>query len=154
MDLKLKVGFLFIILSFILPVFSFFVPMMNLPTYISGALIGILVLGGPEVCIILGVMLAGKEAVKNIKSKIFRSAGKIRYMTGLLVFLFCFFANLILAYLELIKVINITGNTWLHIMSTLDIVSILSILAMGPEFFFKIKRIFKWEGPEFTSTIE
>ncbi|HJO94340.1 MAG TPA: transporter suffix domain-containing protein [Victivallales bacterium] len=154
MNLKSKIGIAFIILSFILPIFSFLVSMLNLPTYISGTLISVLVIGGPELCIIIGIMLAGKEAVKNMKSKIFRPAGKIRYMTGLIIFICCFFANLILIYLELTGIITMTGNTWLYVLPTLDILSILSILAMGPEFFLKIKRILKWEGSEFISTVK
>ena len=44
----------------------------------SAAVIGFFIIGGPELFLIIGGALAGKDAIKLIKSKIMSPVGKYR----------------------------------------------------------------------------
>ena len=146
MTIKFKIGLVFIVLGFFLPLFSFAVPFLGLPGYMSAAVIGFFIIGGPELFLIIGGVLAGKDAIKFIKSKIMSPAGKYRYMTGLFIFVFCVLFNWSLAYLEVSGIMSIKTHTWLYIMAGFDIAAVFGLLMAGPELFHKIKRIFTWEG--------
>ena len=141
-----KIGIVLIILSIIMPLFGFLIPFLGLPVYVSAAMVGISVIGGPEVCFIVGVALAGKDSVKMVKSKFTRPAGKIRYRFGLIMFFGCFIINWVLAYLEVTNVLTIDLHHYLYVMLTFDLLTILSLLLLGPEFFAKVRILFKWEG--------
>ena len=145
-SLRFKLGIAFIIFGLIMPLFSLLVPFLGLPGAISACVIGFLIVGGPELCLFIGAILAGKEAVTLIKGKIFRPAGKIRYMVGLTVFVVCFLFNWVLAYLEASGIISLNTHNWLFIMAGGDITAFMGVFVMGPEFFTKIKSIFSWHG--------
>ena len=61
-----------LILSFGLPFIGFLIPFLDLPGGVTALLMGILTLGGPEVMILLAVLLLGKEVLDYFKQKVFR----------------------------------------------------------------------------------
>jgi len=144
--LRFKFGLGFIIIGFFMPAFGFAVPFLHLPAAVSTAIVGFFIVGGPEVCLLLGAALAGRDAVNLVKSKLLHSAGKTRYYAGLTLFVTCFGSNMLFAYLELTDVLKVGAHPWLYTMLSLDLAAIFGMVLMGPEFFHKLKRIFVWEG--------
>ena len=145
-SLKYKIGMTLIILSIISPVFSILVPFLSLPAAVTTTLVALFMVGAPEVFLIAGGALAGKEALATIKSKLFRPAGKIRYQVGMVFFACGVLTNWVTIYLELLDVIHLDQETLLVMTGSFDLVTIAGILLMGVEFFQKLKRLFIWEG--------
>ncbi|SIO28163.1 transporter suffix domain-containing protein [Halodesulfovibrio marinisediminis] len=145
-SIKYKIGMAFIILSITCPLFSFLVPLLELPTATTSTLVAFLMIGAPELLLIIGGALAGKEALESIKSKLFQPAGKIRYQIGMTIFLCGILSNWILIYLELTGIMMLGRETMLVIIASIDIGTIIGIFMMGVEFFEKCKRLFCWEG--------
>ena len=145
-SVKMKIGIYLIVISIVMPLLGFVIPFLSLPMSISAALIGVSVVGGPEVCFIVGVALAGKESIDAVKNRMFKPAGKLRYYIGLWLFVVCIFCNWVMAYLTVTGIIVINIHSYLYVMMTFDLLSIFSILLLGSEFFYKIRSIFKWEG--------
>jgi|GEM_PF-3309727 len=144
--LKYKLGMACILLAVISPLIGLSIPFLGLSEATTTTLVAFFMVGGPEIFLILGASLAGKEAVDTIKSKFFAYAGKARYQTGLVLLLLSILANWIFAYIDLIGAHNLSIDTQLIITLCIDIVSIVSIFLMGPEFLGKLKRLVTWEG--------
>ncbi len=147
-SLKCKIGIGFIVLGTILPLFGFAVPFFGFSDSVTATIIGFFIIGGPELCVIIGVALAGKEAMHLVKKKLFRPAGKTRYRIGLVLLCASILSNWILAYAEVTQFFSLTLHTQLYIMAGLDIVTIFSLIILGPEFFDKFKKLFVWGGIE------
>lgn len=144
--LKYKIGMALIILGIASPIFSFLVPFLGFSTAAASTLVAFLMVGAPEIFLIAGGALAGKDALASIKSKLFQPAGKIRYQVGMIIFLCGILANWIITYLELMAVMKLDQETLLFMIGGIDIVTIVGIMMMGVEFFEKCKRLFFWEG--------
>jgi len=105
-SLKYKVGLVLIASSCIMPFFALVVPFMGLSATITAFVTGVFVIGGPELIFFVGVFLAGKEAVELVKKKLWKPAGKVRYMVGVILFVVCILTNWLCAYLEVTDVVN------------------------------------------------
>ncbi|OEU68161.1 MAG: hypothetical protein BA863_13875 [Desulfovibrio sp. S3730MH75] len=147
-SLKYKFGMGLIFFGMICPLFSFIVPFLNLSTAMSSTIIAFLMVGGPELFLIAGGALAGKEALDSIKSRLFKPAGKTRYTIGMTLFISGVLVNWALIYLVLTDVVGLDHKSLLVIVGSIDIASITGLLLMGTEFFSKCKRLFTWEGVE------
>ena len=76
-----KIGLYLIGLGFISPAFALIVPLLGLSSNSSTWLITFFLVGAPEIFLILGAMLAGKEGVRIVKGKfmeLFRKVFKRR----------------------------------------------------------------------------
>ena len=149
-SLKYKVGLVLIAFSCIIPFFAFIIPFLGLPITATAIISGIIIVGGPELIFIIGVFLAGKEGVQFVQKKLWKPAGKVRYMIGVVLFVISILTNWLCTYLELTDIINASLHTQLYIMATFDILLIVSLFIMGPEFFIKFMNIFSWEGEGFS----
>ena len=129
-----------------MPFFAFVIPFLGLSTTVTTFVTGIFIVGGPELVFFIGVFLAGKEGVELVKKKLWKPAGKVRYMIGIVLFVICILTNWLCAYLEVTGVIKVSLHTQLYVMATFDILSIASLFVMGPEFFIKFMSIFSWTG--------
>ncbi len=145
-SLKYKVGMFFIILGIISPVIGLLVPLLELPAEATTAIVALFMIGGPEIFIILGGALAGKEAMTTIKSKLFAPAGKTRYYIGMYLFIFGVLCNWVLVYLDLSGSLQWDVNTMLIVTAGIDLVTVTGALLAGVEFFSKLWRLFHWEG--------
>ncbi len=150
-SLKYKIGLILIAISCVMPFTALVVPFLDLPTTITAFVTGILVIGGPELIFFLGVFFAGKEAVQLVKKKLWKPAGKVRYMTGVVIFIISILTNWICAYLEATDIVDINLHAQLCIMASFDVMMIISLFVMGPEFFIKFRSIFSWSGEELSS---
>jgi len=147
-SLKYKIGLILIIFSFAMPVFAFAVPFLGFSSYITAFIAGVFIVGGPELAFFIGIILVGKEAANLIKNKLFKPAGKIRYKIGLIIFCISILLNWISSYLEVTDLLILDIHNRLYLMASLDIILIISVFIMGPEFFIKFKKLFSWENVE------
>ena len=145
-SVRCKIGIGFVVFGAILPIFGFIVPFFGFSDAVSAAIIGFFIIGGPELCLIIGVALAGKEAVGLVKKELFRPAGKTRYRIGLVLLCVSILSNWILAYAAVTQLLLWTLHTQLYTMVSLDIVTIASLIILGPEFFDKFKKLFTCEA--------
>jgi hypothetical protein len=145
-SMKYKVGLILLTLGFIMPLFAFTVPFLGFSTSATAFIAGVFIVGGPELCFFIGIVLAGKEAVKLVKQRLLKPAGIVRYRLGLVLFIISILINWVAAYLEVTKVFFINLHSQLYIMASFDLLLLLSVFLMGPEFFIKFKNIFIWEG--------
>ncbi len=145
-SLKYKIGLALIVISCIMPILGFIIPFLGFSITVTTFLTGFFIVGAPELVFLLGVLLAGKEAITLIKGKLLKPAGKTRYLSGLILFIATMVIQWVCVYLELTNVIGLGLHGKLYLMGSLDLIFILSLLLMGPEFFIKFKQIFKWEG--------
>lgn len=144
-----------IILSIICPILGLIVPFLGFSHTITATLVGIFLIGGPEVFLILGMVLAGKQALTTIKQKalswfgittIPQPVGRLRYNVGLTLLVGSILINWALQYLSFF--IDIPEHTYTLVMTTFifDIIMIASIFVLGPQFWDKLKRLFVWEA--------
>ena len=145
-SLKYKIGMALILTGIVSPLLSFIVPLLGLSTAAASAAVAFLMIGLPEIFLVSGGVLAGKEALLTVKYRLFKPAGKIRYLMGLILFVCTILINWVVVYLTLTDVVLMEQKSLLIIIGTLDIVNVASILMMGVEFFAKFKRIFVFEG--------
>jgi hypothetical protein len=143
-----RIGIGFVILSCVLPLFAIFVPFIGFDKTVSTAVVAFLIVGGPEVCFILGVLLAGKQGAELVKSKFKKSAGKTRYYIGAVLFILCFISNWVMAYLEISMLYTPGEHLQLYLMIALDAVALISVFIMGPEFINKLKILFLFDGTD------
>lgn len=145
-SLKYKIGMTFIIMGIISPVFGLIVPFLGLPASTTTTIVALFMVGGPEVFLVLGGALAGKEALTTIKSRLFAPAGKTRYYIGLSLLVVGLFANWVLVYLDLSGLLQWDINTMLICTAGIDLLTVSGALLAGAELFAKIWRLFRWEG--------
>ncbi|MCB1074785.1 MAG: transporter suffix domain-containing protein [Simkania sp.] len=149
---KFYLGVTFIVLSFVLPLFGFLVPFLGLPVGVAAVLTGFLVLGGPEVMIVLAVLFLGRPVFNLIKEKVFRifkrkgppkPVSMFRYYLGLIIF----FGSVTPYY------INVYAPHWFPENETHrlywfiggDLSFVCSFFVLGGAFWEKFKRLFIWK---------
>ena len=74
-SLRSKIGIGFVILAIMCPLIGLVIPLFGLSKATTTVLVAFFMLGGPEVFLILGGFLAGKEGVLLVKNKIKRMLG-------------------------------------------------------------------------------
>lgn len=148
---KYKIGMLFIIFGIISPLFGLVVPLLGLSPETTTMVVTFFMVGAPEIFLIAGGALAGKEAMETIKSRLFQSAvfqpaGKTRYQIGLFLLISGVIGNWVFAYIEMLSAYTLEVNTQLFITIIFDVLAVAGILMMGVEFFAKLKKLFVWQG--------
>ncbi len=73
--MKTKIGLFLIVLGFICPLFGLLVPLFGFSTTVTTTLVAFFVVGGPEIFLVLGAALAGKEGIIIVKNRIKRLLG-------------------------------------------------------------------------------
>jgi hypothetical protein len=153
-SLKFKIGMFFIVLGVIIPAGSLIIPFLGLPATVSATLIGITLIGGPDIALIVGAALAGKEAVEMVKSRIkdlFRRkgtpkpVGKRRYHFGLVLLLIGFLIPILTDYLPHLTGIHVSETTELYLHLTGDSLVLISFFVLGHQFLTKLGRLITWE---------
>ncbi|MGB1004663.1 MAG: transporter suffix domain-containing protein, partial [Salibacteraceae bacterium] len=151
---KYKVGMFFLILMIVSPGFAVIMPYLGLSETLTLSLQGLFLIGGPEVFMIIGIALAGKEAlttIKNVVKKIFGmppgeyAASEPQYRLGLT---FVFIGMLIPFVMSYIPVLIHSGffiekDLWINLAG--DVLFILGVLVAGEQFTTKVKSLFTWD---------
>ena len=154
-SLKSKIGIGMVIMGFICPLFGFVVPFLGFSTTITTAMVTFFVVGGPELFLLLGGVLAGKEGVLLVTNKLKKMlglpegrypAGSTQYNIGIALFLLWFVLAVFPNYiLEFFPAAFVDGNLlWISLGA--DVLLVLSIFGFGgDQMISKIASVFKWE---------
>lgn len=149
---RCRIG-LFIILfgDVILPAFCLVLPFIDLPTSLKVGLATVLLVGGPEVMMLVGVALAGKEGYavfKAVLQKIWKSVkppqrvSPARYRLGVVIFIASGLPMWLLAYLRAVTTLPFDNQVILWILIASDFAFLISFFIAGGEFWEKLKRLF------------
>ncbi|MDF1828054.1 MAG: transporter suffix domain-containing protein [Legionellaceae bacterium] len=154
--LKYRLGVVCIVLSFVSPLVALIIPWFNLAVETKATLVTVFLVGIPEVFLLLGAALAGKEATQALTAKVRAYFGKqkkvspspisrLRYRVGLSLFFGGMLLNWILSYVgpEFIPKVGI-NYYWLT-MFLIDVITILGFFVAGAPFWEKIKKLFIWQ---------
>lgn len=151
---KSKFGIAFVVIGFICPVFGFAVPLLNLSDGLTTTLVAFFMVGGPEVFLILGTALAGKQGVTIVQNKVKRAfglpegrypAGKRQYETGVILIGLWFVLTIYSGYSSILQEEFVQNNMLWFAIGT-DILLILGIFVFGGnQMISKIASVFKWE---------
>jgi hypothetical protein len=151
---KYYLGLFLIVLGFFTPAFTFLVINMPISTEWKGILSALLTIGGPEILMIIGVSISGKEVIHDIKGTIKRylnreiPAGpisKAQHKTGLVLLILGFLIPLTAAYIAPFVTYHFTSSELLGINLLGDSLAILSISILGDPFLSKLSELFRFE---------
>ncbi len=121
----------------------------DLGSGIKTALSGFLMLGVPELAIMLSIVIMGKAGFAFLKSKVgqfFKQYGppetvsKTRYTIGLLLFIIPFIIGWLLPYFEHLIPRYDEYHLWINIPG--DILLVLSLFVLGGDFWEKLRSLF------------
>ncbi len=151
-DWRFYTGMAALVLSLVMPLFAFLVPLLGLSLAQSAAVVGLLIAGGPEVVGLVGIALLGRNAFLYFTYKLKtalrgvvlpKRVSKQRYYFGLSVSLASLLPLYVYGYFPNWLP---SGDTRIYILATADVSFILSMFVMGGEFWEKFRRLFIWEG--------
>lgn len=145
-------GSLVFIIGQLSPLLIPFVLSTSLSTGMKTALSGILMLGIPELAILLAIVIMGKAGFAYLKGKIggfFKQYGppdkvsKTRYTIGLIMFIIPLFIGWILPYVEHLIPGYDQYHLWINIPG--DILLVLSLFVLGGDFWEKLRSLFIYD---------
>ena len=151
-DWRFYAGMTALILSLIMPLFAFLVPLLGLPVAESAVIVGLLIAGGPEVVGLVGIALLGRNAflyftymIKTALRRVVlpKRVSQRRYYFGLAVSLVSLLPLFVYGYFPNCLP---SGDTRIYILATADVSFILGMFIMGGEFWEKFRQLFIWEG--------
>jgi len=146
---RLITGALVFIIGQLSPLLIPFVLNSDLGSGIKTALSGFLMLGVPELAIMLSIVIMGKAGFAFLKSKVgqfFKQYGppetvsKTRYTIGLLLFIIPFIIGWLLPYFEHLIPRYDEYHLWINIPG--DILLVLSLFVLGGDFWEKLRSLF------------
>jgi len=146
---RLITGTLVFIIGQLSPLLIPLVLNSNLGSGIKTALSGFLMLGVPELAIMLSIVIMGKAGFAFLKSKVgqfFKQYGppetvsKTRYTIGLILFIIPFIIGWLLPYFEHLIPLYEEYHLWINISG--DILLIASLFVLGGDFWEKLRSLF------------
>lgn len=161
---KSRLGIFLIVLGFVCPVFGLMVPLLGLDSGTTTAIVAFFMVGGPEIFLILGGILAGKEGVTIVKNKIKRMLGlpegrypapKSQYNLAIFFIIIWFLLAIIPGYVPHILEWPLVAENLLWISIGADVLLLVSIFGLGgDQMVKKIASVFRWEPWNLTSQNE
>lgn len=149
---KFYLGMTCFVLSFVLPLIGLLIPFVGLPVGVTVVLTGFLMLGGPEIMIVLAVLLLGRPVFNLFKEKVFqffkkkkprKQVSKFRYYLGLVIFFGSFTPFYLNGYAPEWFPQDEIHRLYLFIAS--DLAFVCSFFILGGAFWEKFKRLFIWK---------
>lgn len=146
---RLIIGTAVFIIGQLAPLLIPWVLSLNIGSGFKTAFTGVLMLGVPELAIMLAVIIMGKEGFAFLKSKIGRfmrqygppdTVSKTRYTLGLVMFIIPLFTGWLLPYFEQIISWYKTYHMWINISG--DVLLIVSLFVLGGDFWEKLRSLF------------
>lgn len=146
---RLILGGLILIGGQLSPLAIAFVASSSLPVAWKSALSGVLLLGVPELSIVVSAAVLGKSGFTYVKGRIFAAFKRLappdtvtatRYHIGLVLFVIPWLAGWLLAYFS-----DLIPNFERHritINLSLDLMLLISLLVLGGDFWEKLKALF------------
>ena len=154
-SLKSKIGIGLVILGFICPVFGLIIPFLGFDATTTSALVAFFMVGGPEIFLVLGGILAGKEGVLLVTNRVKRFFGlpeggypapKTQYNFGLFLLILWFIAAVVPGYLPSVFEYPFIKENLLWITLAADVIFLIAIFGFGGhQMITKLSSVFKWE---------
>lgn len=154
-SLKSRIGLGLIVLGFISPVFGLIVPLFNLPSAVATGLIAFFLVGAPEIFLIAGAALAGKEGLLLVKNRIKRMLGlpegtyaatKGQYTLAKVLLLLWLVTVILPYYAPSLVSIPFIADNLIYFSAGGDILLIVTIFFIGGnQMVTKIGNLFTWE---------
>jgi hypothetical protein len=153
-DWKYYLGLVFLILSIIFPIIGLVFPFFDFPSKYSIPITTFLLIGIPEIMIIVAVSLLGKKYYQFCKQRFFKlfkkkfkPVSKKRYYFGLIIMVLSVFPLYLYGYgYELLPKDNYLRYFMLFLG---DFCFVLSFFIMGKQFWHKCRCLFVWEDKSF-----
>ncbi len=152
-QVRLYVGFTFLMLSFICPLFGILIAQLDLSIGLKASIIGLLSLGIPEILIIAAAATLGKENYEIIKSRCLSylkrlapsaKVGRLRYNIGLIMFILPLIPAYVQAYIP--KWLPDDSSERLYVNLAADVLFMASLFVLGGDFWDKLRSLFSYEA--------
>ena len=144
---RYRAGWVFFVLSFVLPLAGLLVPFLGLDKATTVVVTGAMLVGGPEVAIVVAVALWGRETFNYFMG---RAKGLLklvappervsptRYRVGLVLIVGSFLPSWVLAYAPH----WLGDSSRIPVLVTADLVFVASFFVLGGEFWAKVRALF------------
>lgn len=152
---KRKIGIGLVIIGFICPIIGLGIPFLGLNSTTTTALVTFFMVGGPEIFLVLGGLLAGKEGVLLVTNRIKRFVGlpegrypasKSQYNIGVVLLILWFPLVILPGYVPGVFEIQFVQENLLWLSIGVDLMFILAIFGFGGnQMISKLFSIIKWE---------
>jgi hypothetical protein len=152
-NLRFYLGVFFFVLAWVLPLFGLLVARLPLSLGTKASIIGLLMVGGPEVFGILAVVCLGKENLLLLKDKIIawlkrlKPTGVVsrsRYRVGLVMFLLPLIPTYIMAYIP--QWLPDQSDLRLYVNLAADFIFLVSLFVLGGDFWDKLRALFVYDA--------
>ena len=154
-SLKSKIGIVFVILGFISPVFGLVVPLLGFNTTITATLVTFFLVGGPEIFLLIGGILAGKEGVQLVKGKVKKlfglpeedyAATSTQYRIGVVCILLWLFLVIFPGYIPHIFEMPLVRDNLFYLSIGTDLLLILGVFVFGGhQMITKLSEVVRWQ---------
>lgn len=154
-SLRSKIGIFIIALGFISPLFGLIIPFLGLNKTTTAALVTAFMVGGPEILIVLGGVLAGKDGVLLVKNRVKRLFGlpegkypatRSQYTFGVTLLLLWFAVTVFSGYIPGFYELPFVRENILWLCIGADVVFLIAIFGFGGhQMITKFSRLLKWE---------
>ena len=154
-DFKRKIGIGLVVIGFICPIIGLGIPFLGLNSKTTAALVTFFMVGGPEIFLVLGGLLAGKEGVLLVTNRIKRflglpegryPAGRTQYNIGVVLIIFWFLLAILPGYVPGVFEIQFVKENLLWLSIGADLMFILAIFGFGGnQMISKLLSVVKWE---------
>jgi hypothetical protein len=151
--LRFTLGLAFLGLSLILPLFGLLVARLPLSLAAKATVIGLLTVGGPELCGILAVVCLGKENLLRIKDKLMAllrrlrppsPVSRTRYRVGLVMFLLPLIPTYVMAYAP--QWLPDHSSLRLYVNLAADFIFLTGLFVLGGDFWDKLRALFVFDA--------
>ena len=152
--LKYKIGMFLLIIMIISPGIALLIPYLGLSETLTLTTQGLFLVGGPEIFMVAGIALAGKEGLETIKNTVKKLFGlpagdypatKSQYNLGLTIIVLGLVIQMLVAYLPQLIENCILDQYKLYFNLAGDVLIILGIFTAGQQFISKLKKLITWE---------
>jgi len=149
MKFKFYLGVILFSIGMLLPLLALVVPFLGFSLLVKTLISAILVVGGPEVFIILGIVLSGKPTIDFIKSRFksfffSRPVSRTRHYIGITCMLFSIITSWVLMYFFVLTEMPVEEEVKLLCLGSIDLIFVISFFILGGPFFQKIANLFTW----------
>ncbi|MGD9328670.1 MAG: hypothetical protein PVH48_06850 [Cyclobacteriaceae bacterium] len=154
-SLRSKIGIFLIVFGFIFPVFGLLVPLLGLSTGMTTTLVAFFMVGGPEIFMIAGAALAGKEGIVLVKNRIKKMLGlpegrypapRSQYYLAVGMMVFWIISLIVPYYIPGIeKMLYLDTFEWYYFVIG-DVIFVIAFLFIGgDQLVTKLGKVFTWE---------
>ena len=153
-SIQYDIGVFFVVLALLGPLLCCVIPWLGLPKKTSGTAIALILAVSPEFCLFLGALCGGKELVHRFEERfksifrmkrVRRPVSRGRHHIGLVTLAVGVLVPWVLVYLPYVEAVPPGSKVVLFMHISSDLLFFGSFFILGPEFWEKVKNLFRWE---------